>query len=90
MCKISRQLLEHLKAGILRNTIVVVLNMSINVFLKLGDLQVMVAFIVRVHLNPVIPIELADAHCDMGLSVTEWAIDLWLGGIEIEVLERSW
>jgi hypothetical protein len=49
-----------------------------------------VTLIVRIHLDPVVPIELADAHRDMGLSMTERAIDLWLGSIEVEVLKRSW
>jgi hypothetical protein len=90
MSEISRQFLEHLKASVLRNIIIVVLNMSIDVFLELRDLQIVVALIVRVHLDPVVPVELPDAHCDMGLSVSEWTIDLWLGSIEIEVLKPSW
>jgi len=90
MSEVSRQLLEHLKAGVLRNIVVVVLNMSINIFFKLGDLQVVVTLIVRVHLDPIVPVELPNAHRDMGLSMTEWTINLRLGSIEIEVLERSW
>ena len=90
MSEISRQLLEHLEAGVLRNIVVVVLDMSIDILLKLGDLQVVVTLIVRVHFNPIVPIELSDAHCDVGLSMSEGTIDLWLGSIEIEVLKRSW
>lgn len=90
MSEVSRQLLEHLKASILRDIIVVVLNMSINVFLELGDLQIVVTLIIRVHLDPIVPVEFPDAHRDMGLSMTKWTIDLWLGSIEVEVLKRSW
>lgn len=90
MSEVFRQLFEHLKAGILRNIIIVVLNMSVDVFLKLGDLQVMVTLVVRVHLDPVVPVEFPDAHCDMGFAMTEWTVDLWLGSIEVEVLEWSW
>jgi hypothetical protein len=50
----------------------------------------MVTLIVRVHFDPVVPVELSDAHCDVSLSVPEGTIDLWLGGIEIEVLKRCW
>jgi hypothetical protein len=49
-----------------------------------------VTLIVRVHLDPVVPVELSDAHCDVSLSMSEWTIDLWLGSIEIEVLKRIW
>lgn len=90
MSEISRQLLEHLKASVLRNIILVVLNMSINVFFKLGDLQIMVTLVVRVHFDPVVPVEFPNAHGDVCLSMAEGAVDLWLRGIEVEVLEWSW
>lgn len=90
MSEVSRQLLEHLKASVLRNIIVVVLNMSIDIFLELGDFQIVVSLVIGVHFDPVVPVELPDAHCDMSLSMTKGTIDLWLGKIEIEVLERSW
>lgn len=90
MSEVSRQLFEHFKASIFRNIVIVVLNMSINIFLKLRDLQIMVALVVRVHFDPVVPVEFPDAHRDVRLSVTEGTIDLWLGCIEVEVLKRSW
>ena len=90
MSEISRQLLEHFEASILRNIIIVVLDMGIDVFLKLRDLQIMVTLIVRVHFDPVVPVEFPDAHRDMSLSMAERTIDLWLGCIEVEVLKRSW
>lgn len=78
MSKIPRQLLEHLKAGVFRDIVVVVLDMSINVLLELGDLQVMVTLVVRIHLDPVVPVKLPDTHCDVSLATSEGPIDLRL------------
>jgi len=89
MSEVPRQLLEHLKASVLRNIIIIVLNMTIEIFLKLGDFQVMVTLIVRVHFDPVIPVELADAHSDMSFPVSEGSVDLRFGSIEVEVWKRS-
>jgi hypothetical protein len=88
--EISRKLLEHLKAGVFGDSVVMVLNVSIDVFLELADFQVMVTLVVRVHFDPVVPVELPDAHSHMGLSMSEGTIDLRFGSIEIEALEASW
>ena len=90
MSEIPRQLLEHLKAGVFRDIVVIILDMSINVLLELGDLQVMVTLVVRIHLDPVVPVELPDAHSDMSLPMTKRSVDLWLGSIEVEVRQRLW
>lgn len=87
MREISSQLLEHLKACISRDDIIIVLNVSVDVFLELGDFQVMVALIVGIHFDPVVPVELSDAHGDVGFPMSEGTIDLRLGGIEVEVLK---
>lgn len=90
MREISRQLLEHLKASVLRNIVIIVLDMSIDVFLELSNFQIMVTLIIRVHFDPVVPVEFPDAHCDVSLSMAEWTVNLWLGSIEVEVLEWGW
>lgn len=87
MSKVPRQLLEHFKAGVFRGIVIVVLNMGINVLLELGDLQIMETLVIRVHLDPVVPVELPNAHGDMSFAVSEWSIDLWLRSIEIEVFK---
>lgn len=81
MSEILRQLLQHLKASVPRNSIVDILNMSIYVFLELGHFQVVVPNVIRIELDPIVPVELPDAHGDVVLSMAEWAVDLRLRGI---------
>jgi hypothetical protein len=50
----------------------------------------MVTLIVRVHFDPVVPVEFPNAHCDVSLSMTERTVDLWFGSVEIEVFKGCW
>jgi hypothetical protein len=88
--EISRKLFEHLETGVFGDSIVVILNVGINIFLELADFQVMVTLVVRIHFDPVVPVELPDAHGDVSLSMSEGTIDLRFGSIEVEALEGSW
>jgi hypothetical protein len=70
--------------------VVIVLNVSIDVFFELADFQVVITLVIRVHLDPVVPVKLSDTHSHMGLSMSERTIHLRFGCIEIEVLQGSW
>jgi len=54
--QICSQFLQNFEAGISSDSVVNILNMRINVFLELRDLEIMVPEKVGIHLNPIVPV----------------------------------
>lgn len=90
MRQVPRQLFQHLKTRIAGDSIVEVLDVRVEVFLQLGDFQVVVAFVVGVHLDPVVPVQLADAHGDVVLAMAEGAVDLRFRCVQVEIFQWCW
>lgn len=76
MGQVASQLLEHFKTSEPCRSIVDIVNVCIKIFIELLDLEIVVATVVGVQLNPVVPVQLANAHGNMIGTVSHRSVQL--------------
>lgn len=84
------QLLEHLEASVSGCSIVDEINMCAEVLIELLHLEVVVAKVIGVQLDPVVPVQLPNSHSDMIRTMSHGSVQLRVCCIQVELLQGNW
>lgn len=85
MDKVLDELFVELEAGMLGDFVVDVLDVLVKVLLQLGSFGFVVSKKVRVHLDPIVPVHLADSHGDEIRAMAEGTVELWGPGHRVKI-----